>query len=240
MKFIDEESKKASIKLSDERGSFSNFKVSTWKEEGYKRIRNATTTTIAPTGTISIIANASSGIEPLFAVSFIRNILDNTEFVEVNPLFEDMARAMGFYNMDLMKNIAKRGTIQDIEEIPEEVRHVFVTAHDIKPEWHIRMQAAFQKHTDNAVSKTVNFPSHATTKDIEDVYLLAYHLGCKGVTVYRDQSRSSQVLNIEAVKKTEIKTDDNSEKCPECGGILVFEEGCSKCPSCGFSVCSAA
>ncbi|MBD3388692.1 MAG: vitamin B12-dependent ribonucleotide reductase [Candidatus Altiarchaeales archaeon] len=235
MKFIDEESKKASVALAEKRGSFPNFKKSTWKERGYKMLRNATTTTIAPTGTISIIANSSGGIEPLFAISFIRNILDNTEMIEVNPIFERVARERGFYNDDLMRKIAKRGTIQDIDEIPDDVRRVFVTAHDITPEWHARMQAAFQEHTDNAVSKTVNFPNHATTSDVEEVYMLAYRLGCKGVTIYRDGSRSNQVLNIESVKKSPGGVES---ACPECGGKLSFEEGCSKCHGCGYSVCS--
>ena len=243
MKFINEESKKASTTLAEERGSFPNFKTSFWKERGYKKLRNATTTTIAPTGTISIIANCSSGIEPLFAVSFIRNILDNTEMVEVNPLFEKFTRERGFYSTELMKTIAKRGTINGIDGIPEDIKRIFVTAHDITPEWHIRMQAAFQKHTDNAVSKTVNFPSHTSTKDVENVFLLAYKLGCKGVTIYRDKSRSSQVLNIESIKPTKQTSTESpstaENKCPECGNSISFEEGCSKCHSCGYSVCSA-
>lgn len=237
MKFIDEESKAASVELAGKRGSFPNFKKSFWPKRGYDKIRNATTTTIAPTGSISIIANASGGVEPLFAISFIRNILDNTEMIEVNPIFERIAREHGFYSEDLMRAIAKRGSIQDIEEIPKEVRKAFVTAHDITPEWHVRMQAAFQENTDNAVSKTVNFPNHATTDDVEEVYMLAYKLGCKGVTIYRDGSRSNQVLNIEAVKKAAAAPTEE-QKCPECSGVLSFEEGCSTCHSCGYSVCS--
>ena len=245
MAFINTESKKASAELAERRGTFPNFKVSFWKDRGWPKLRNATTTTIAPTGTISIIANASSGIEPLFAVSYIRNILDNTEMVEVNPLFEKIAKERGFYSAELMKSIAKRGTIQGIEGVPDDVKRIFVTAHDITPEWHVKMQAAFQKYTDNAVSKTVNFPSHATTKDVEQVFLLAYKLGCKGVTIYRDKSRGSQVLNIESIKptpRTETTTENANtleSRCPECGGAMSFEEGCSKCPSCGYSVCSA-
>ncbi|MFH1055040.1 MAG: vitamin B12-dependent ribonucleotide reductase [Candidatus Altiarchaeota archaeon] len=231
--FIDYESKKASAELGGKRGSFHNFKKSIWPDKGFKVLRNATTTTIAPTGTISIIANCSGGIEPLFAISFIRNILDNTEMIEVNPLFERIAKERGFYNEDLMRKIAKRGSIQDMVEIPEDVRRIFVTAHDITPEWHVRMQATFQEHVDNAVSKTVNFPGHATTEEVGKVYLLAYHLGCKGVTIYRDGSRSNQVLNIESVKKVLAP----EQKCPECGGPLTSEEGCSICHNCSFSVC---
>jgi ribonucleoside-diphosphate reductase alpha chain len=233
MRFINDESKTASIGLGEIRGSFPSFKKSRYFGK-HKFMRNATTTTIAPTGTISIITNASGGIEPLFAISFIRNILDNTEMIEVNPIFERVSKERGFYSEELMRKIAKRGTIQDIDQIPKDIKMVFVTAHEITPEWHVKMQAAFQEHTDNAVSKTVNFPNEATTTDVDKVYMLSYKLGCKGVTIYRDGSRSNQVLNIESVKKQE----DNSEKCPECGGFLVLEEGCCTCHSCGYSACS--
>ncbi len=200
MRFIDTESKAASEELGKKRGSFPNFRKSIWAKK-YKAMRNATTTTIAPTGTISIIAGCSSGVEPLFAISYIRNVMDRTELLEVNPLFERIAKEKGFYTEDMMRLVAKRGSVQDIKEIPADIRKIFVTAHDITPEDHLRIQAAFQKHTDNAVSKTVNFPNEATTEDVEAVYLLAYKLGCKGVTIYRDRSREEQVLNIEAVKK---------------------------------------
>jgi ribonucleoside-diphosphate reductase alpha chain len=241
MKLINDESKAASVELAKQRGSFPNFRKSAWGGKGFKALRNATTTTIAPTGTISILANSSGGVEPLFAISFIRNILDNTEMIEVNPIFDRVARERGFSSTDLMRKIARRGTIHDIEEIPEDVRKVFVTAHDISPDWHLRMQAAFQEHTDNAVSKTVNFPNDATTDDVEKAYLLAYHLGCKGVTIYRDGSRSNQVLNIQAVKKAGPDAPiPAEEKCPECGGKLTLEEGCSTCHSCGYSACSVA
>ncbi len=158
-------------------------------------MRNATVTTIAPTGTISIIANSSSGIEPLFAVSYIRTVLDKNRLVEVNPAFERIARERGFYSAELMERIAEAGTVRGMAEVPEDVQRVFVTAHDITPEVHIRMQAAFQKHTDNAVSKTVNFPSEATEEDVDKVFRMAYELDCKGVTIYRDGSRENQVLS---------------------------------------------
>jgi ribonucleoside-diphosphate reductase alpha chain len=257
MKFTLDEGRKMSCELAKEKGVFPSFKDSVYAKTGLK-LRNATITTIAPTGTISIIANASSGIEPLFAVSYIRNIMDNTELVEVNPLFEEVARTEGFHSDELMRQIAKRGSIQGIDVIPENIRRIFVTSHDIAPDWHLRMQAVFQKYTDNAVSKTVNFPSDATPKDIEHVFMLAYKLGCKGVTVYRDKSREQQVLNIESVNKTaaekpaeqkppekpaaesklskpEIK---KSGTCPECGAKLEFVEGCATCHGCGYSVCS--
>ncbi len=210
MKFINDEGHAASRELATERGPFPNFKGSVYDKPGAAPMRNATVTTIAPTGTISIIANASSGVEPLFAVSFVRQVLDNNVLVDVNPRFEKVAREQGFYSEDLMKRIAEHGTIHDLEEIPEDVRRVFVTAHDITPEVHIEMQAAFQRYTDNAVSKTVNFPNCATVEDVEKVFMLAYKLDCKGVTIYRDGSRDMQVLStgkkeVEAAPQPEEK-----------------------------------
>jgi ribonucleoside-diphosphate reductase alpha chain len=195
MSFIQEAAHDASSDLAEERGVFKNYGQSIFKETGVK-YRNATTTTIAPTGTLSILAGCSSGIEPLFALSFVRTVMDNDKLLEVNPYFENVAREKGFYSKELMDEVAKRGGIQDTTEIPEEVRSVFVTAHDVSPEWHIRMQAAFQKHTDNAVSKTVNLPHDATVADVQKVYNLAYELGCKGVTIYRDGSKENQVLSF--------------------------------------------
>ena len=195
MAFINTEGHEASMGLANARGAFPNFEGSLFSQREMPAIRNATVTTIAPTGTISIIANTSSGIEPIFAVSYVRKVLDNNILVEVHPLFEKMAKEMGFYSADLMERIAEHGTIRDISEIPADVRNFFVTAHDITPEDHIRMQAAFQKNTDNAVSKTVNFSNKATIEDVRNVYELAYKLGCKGVTIYRDGSRDRQVLS---------------------------------------------
>jgi ribonucleoside-diphosphate reductase alpha chain len=194
MGFINAEAKAASRKLADERGSFPNFMGSTYDTPEGGPIRNATVTTIAPTGTLSIIASCSSGVEPLFAVSYVRTVMDNDRLIEVNPIFEDIAVKRGFYSRDLMERIANHGTVADMEEVPEDVRRVFVTAHDIAPVWHVRMQAAFQKHTDNAVSKTVNFASSATPDDVREVYDLANELGTKGVTIYRDGSKANQVL----------------------------------------------
>lgn len=195
MRYINDEGHVASRELAKTRGPFPNFKGSVYDRPGQGPIRNATVTTIAPTGTISIIAGASSGVEPLFAVSFVRQVLDKNILVEVNPLFEELAKEQKFYSEVLMQRIAEHGTVADIPEVPEDVRRVFVTAHDITPEVHIEMQAAFQKHTDNAVSKTVNFPNTATIDDVEKVYRLAYQTGCKGVTIYRDGSRDEQVLS---------------------------------------------
>ena len=195
MKYINDEGHLASQELGKTRGSFPNFKGSIFDKKGAPPMRNATVTTIAPTGTISIISNASSGVEPLFAVSYIRTVMDKNMLVEVNPIFEQIAKERGFYSKELMQKIAEHGTLHDIAEVPPDVRNVFVTAHDINPEDHIQMQAAFQLYTDNAVSKTVNFPNSATMDDVEKVYMLAYETGCKGVTIYRDGSRDEQVLS---------------------------------------------
>lgn len=195
MAFISRRSKEKSAELALTKGKFPLYEDSTYAGQGIE-LRNATTTTIAPTGTISIIAGVSSGIEPLFAISFIRNVMDKDHLPEAHPIFEEVARQRGFYSEELMKEIALKGTLKDIEGVPEDVKKIFVTAHDISPEWHIRMQAAFQKFTDNAVSKTVNFFHSASREDVRKAYLLAYRLGCKGVTIYRDGSREEQVLNI--------------------------------------------
>jgi ribonucleoside-diphosphate reductase alpha chain len=196
MAFIQEESKKASAVLADQRGNFSAYSGSKYDGNGVGRMRNATTTTIAPTGTISIISGCSSGIEPLFAVSFVRRVLEGTELVEVHPYFEELAKCRGFYSPELMKRIAQTGSIRDFQEIPQDLRRLFVTAHEVSPYWHIRLQGAFQKYTDNAVSKTVNFPRQATVDDVREVYLKAFELGLKGVTIYRDGSREEQVLSF--------------------------------------------
>jgi len=194
MSFIEATGRAASRELAKTRGPFPLFAESTLKDG--EPIRNATVTTIAPTGTLSIIAGCSSGVEPVFAFVYIRNVMDGTQMVEVNPLLMEKLRALGLDSEDLLKRVAAEGTIQHCLEIPEDVRRVFVCAHDIAPEDHTRMQAAFQRHTDNAVSKTVNFPGSATREDVRSVYLLAYQEGLKGVTIYRDGSRTGQVLNI--------------------------------------------
>ena len=230
MEFIDYHAEMASAEIARERGSFPNFDKSIYKN-GYRKhaeslsegrfgrpdidwntlyavvaadgMRGATRTTIAPTGTISLIASASSGIEPPFGICHIRKALDDDELIMVHPLFEEIARKEGFYSDELIREIHEEGSVQKMEQVPEDIRKLFVTAHDISPEWHIRMQAAFQNHTDNAVSKTVNFEHNATTDDVESVYMLAYKLGCKGVTIYRDGSREEQILNIGKTQKAQ-------------------------------------
>jgi ribonucleoside-diphosphate reductase alpha chain len=195
MRFVTEEARQCSQALGLEKGAFPNFELSYWRK--YKAMRNATVTTIAPTGTISIIAGCSSGIEPLFAVAFVRNVMGG--MLEINKLFGAIAKERGFYSMDLITEIAKRGSIIDIDGIPADIKRTFVTALDISPDWHVRMQAAFQKYTDNAVSKTVNLTADATQEDVRRVFLLAYELGCKGITVYRYGSKE-QILSLDIPK----------------------------------------
>lgn len=211
MSFVLNEALEESKKLAQEKGIFPAFEESTYnRKEGGTRLRNATLTTIAPTGTISIIAGpCSSGIEPLFAISYYRNVMDNDKLVEVDPLFEEVAHERGFYSRELMEKIAETGSVENIEGVPEDIKKIFVTAHDISPEWHVRMQAAFQKYVHNATSKTINFPHDATIDEVRKAYLLAYELGCKGITVYRDKSREEQVLNIASHEQKE------SPKLPE-------------------------
>lgn len=223
MGFIQDNAQKASQELAEQKGVFPYYEDSVFAKKGIK-LRNATTTTIAPTGTLSLIAGVSSGIEPIFAISYIRNVMDNNELVEVNPVFKNAAVKGNFYSDELMKQIAKSGTVKHMEEIPKEVRDVFVTAHDVRPEWHVKMQAAFQRHTDNAVSKTVNLSHDATTDDVREVFTLAYRAQCKGVTIYRDGSRDLQVLNIGKVQGKEASDDQtlpagDNVYCDSCNDI---------------------
>jgi ribonucleoside-diphosphate reductase alpha chain len=261
MEFIDYVSKSESINLAKERGKFANFEDSVYNSENYfykkyahglsgqvsddmwkmlddkmKKygLRNATTTCIAPTGTISMIAGASGGIEPLFGLVFIRNIMDGTKLIEINPFFEKYLKSNGLYSNELMYKVAESGSIQGLDEIPQDAKDVFLTAHDISPYWHVKIQAAFQAHTDNAVSKTVNFKEDATVEDIKQTYVLAYKNRLKGVTVYRNNSRSFQPMNI----KKEKTVQKPKKVCPECGAELSMTEGCVTCPKCGYSGCS--
>ena len=221
MKFITEEGRKASVNLAEERGSFPEFDNSIWKQRGYKCMRNATITTIAPTSNLSIIAGCSHSIEPLFSIVYVRHVQDSlgTDLIEVNQLFEKIARERGFYSEELMKKLLKYGKLSGLKEIPEDVRRIFVTAHEISPEWHVKMQAAFQKYTDNAVSKTVNLPNKATVEDVKKIFMLAYDLGCKGITVYRDGSRKKQVITVGGEKTEEEEAEE----------IIESTGGCATC-----------
>ena len=203
MHFINEEACKASVELAKERGVFPAFNDSIYDVPSGLKLRNASCTTIAPTGTLSIIAGCSSGIEPLFALSYTRNILDGAQLLEVTPYFEEVAKSEDFYSEELMQRLADGAKLHDMDEVPDGIKQVFVTAHEIQPEWHVKMQAAFQKSTHNAVSKTVNFPQEATREDIAKVYMMAYEGGLKGITIYRDRSREAQVLTTGKVEKVE-------------------------------------
>jgi ribonucleoside-diphosphate reductase alpha chain len=233
MSFIHDKAVSSSEDLALKRGAFPNFKKSVFA--GQDPRRNATLTTIAPTGTIGIIAGASGGIEPNFAIAYKRtNVLDNNTMHEVNPYFEKTAKEMGFYSKELIDKIAEKGCIKECKEIPEKIRKIYTTAHDISPEDHIRMQAAFQKYTDNAVSKTVNFPHNATKEDVEKAYQLSYKLGCKGVTVYRDGSRDEQVLNLGNKKAGTKAIEEYKERRPRLrpkvtkGSTFLMRTGCGK------------
>jgi ribonucleoside-diphosphate reductase alpha chain len=196
MKFIQESAREASRQLAKKRGPFPNFKNSIYNERGSPPLRNATVTTIAPTGTISIICGCSSGIEPLFAVSFVRNVLEGTKLIEINPHFERISKEKNFYSKSLIKRIAMTGSLTDIREIPQDVKRLFVTAFDIPYTQHLQIQAAFQKYCDNSVSKTINLSKDIKPKIIKEIYLKAYELKCKGVTVYRYGSKKEQVLSL--------------------------------------------
>lgn len=261
MSFISREAMNASIELATERGAFprwsqeSIYKQDRPEQAGSVRSsgprRNATVTTVAPTGTISLIANCSSGIEPVYSIAYRRLSFESERMTFVHPLFEDYARKNGFYSDDLMKRVAETGSVHGLREVPADARRVFVTTHEIAPEWHVRMQAAFQKHIDAAVSKTINFPANATIEDVKRAYLLAHELGCKGITAYRDGSREKQVLSTELEDMTEpltLASAGHAEMerpenqllakniCPECGQALRHNGGCLYC-DCGFSVC---
>ena len=284
IEYIDYISKCESIELSKERGKFKNFEGSIYDQDNYlyekykgksagiisdeqwkeldaqikeHGIRNATTTCIAPTGTISMIAGASGGIEPLFGLVFSRLIMDNTEMLEVNPIFKDYMVSHGLYSEDLMRKISVDGSVAHVDGISDEVKHIFVTAHDVTPYWHVKMQAAFQLHTDNAVSKTVNFVESATREDIEEAYILAYKSHLRGITVYRNNSRTFQPMNLKKeekkveetpvveVKEETVATEEYNPTgevktitCPECGNKIEMAEGCFICLNCGYSGCS--
>ena len=196
----------ASEELAEIRGPFPLFDQSIYRDG--RPIRNATVTTIAPTGTLSIIAGVSSGVEPVFAYAYIRNVMDGTHLIETNQILKDRLVEAGIYSDELMHKIVEQGSLAHVDGIPEDIRRVFVCAHDVSPIWHVKMQAAFQRYTDNAVSKTVNFPNSATKEEVAEVYRLAFTLGCKGTTIYRDGSRNEQVLNIGKVNDGKAATGD--------------------------------
>jgi ribonucleoside-diphosphate reductase alpha chain len=262
MSFLNYHAKHRSMVLAQARGRFPFFNESVYKEGDWLSrkfkgdsasvipdhdwadldvaiaihgLRNATTLCLAPTGTISIIAGASGGIEPLYALVFQRNVMERTELIEINPFFESALKARGLYSEALMQKISGLSSIQAVSELPNDVRHLFVTAHDISPTWHVRMQAAFQRHSDNAVSKTINFPESATPEQIEETYELAYDMGLKGITVYRDNSRMLQPMSVNGANGKPAAAD--SQHCPECHQPLQLLEGCLQCPDCHYAYC---
>jgi ribonucleoside-diphosphate reductase alpha chain len=230
MAFILREARNESERLAESRGAFSNYPVSIFPTQGV-RLRNAALTTIAPTGTISLIAGCSSGIEPMFAMCYRRRIMEVERQLVMHPLFEKAAAP--FLNDKTRRAILDTGSAQHIQEIPDEIRKVFVSAHDIEPEWHVRMQAAFQRHVDAAVSKTVNMRRTATRQDVEDIYRLAHRLGCKGITVFRDGCKGEQVLSV-----GETQAPAGAGACPECGTAMEHLSGCVSCPVCGYASCT--
>ena len=261
MEFIQRVCHEESEKLAREKGVFPNWKGSRFEKEG-RRMRNVAVTTIAPTGTISMVADCSSGIEPVFALSFIKNVVDEAGLTYTNPYFE-AALSQALINGkrgkvgEILREVVETGSVQNVEGVPGWIKEVFRVAYDIDPAWHVKMQAAFQEFTDNAVSKTINFPVNASVEDIEKAYILAWKLGCKGVTVYRDQSKAVQILTTkkveDQVKQPIIQSKlqlqplsaraattavEQSGECPECGAKLTFSEGCVICNSCGYSHCS--
>ena len=216
MELVESAGHRASQELAAKRGAFPTFAESIFRDGA--PMRNATVTTIAPTGTLSIIAGVSSGVEPVFAYAYIRNVMDNTHLIEANGILKDVLVRRGLYTEELMQQIVEQGSLAHIAGIPEDIRKVFVCAHDVSPIWHVKMQAAFQTYTDNAVSKTVNFPNSATREDVREVYELAYRLGCKGTTIYRDGSRQEQVLNIGKVNDSRAaqQPQEDSPLCDAC------------------------
>lgn len=267
-KYIQDESWEMSSELAKEKGEFPRWRESSFAKLG-KKVRNVAITTIAPTGSISMLSDASSGIEPVFALAYTKNVVEDNGLSYINKYFErELAQAL-WADGDIehkvrdriVREVANQGTVGPILGVPEEVKSVYRTAHDISPEWHIKMQAAWQKYTDNAVSKTINFPHSATIDDVSNAYMLAWKLGCKGITIYRDGSKDIQILSMgtgtansqqstsngqSQIIQSKIKTETLKERatkskhltiCPECGGKLAIEEGCAKCYGCGFSVC---
>lgn len=265
MKMVNDISHNYSESLAKEKGCFPNWEISIFgpKVQNVKR-RNSALTTIAPTGSISMLLDCSSGVEPFFALSYYKEVMSGQKLIYINNFLEEELKRLNLYTEDIIKSIEKTGSIQQISELPEETRKVFVTAMDISAHDHIKMQAAFQEHVDNSISKTINFPNSATREDVRQGYIMAWKLNLKGCTVYRDGSRQEQVLNLHKEEpKAESKAEEvipppifqaasaerthltlnkkeiiHSKKCPECSSDIQVAEGCMLCLSCGFSVCS--
>lgn len=244
MSYINSVAHKTSQEMAKKKGNFPAYELSIYTGKKIP-MRNAALTTVAPTGTISMMFDTSSGIEPCFALTYFKGqVMGNNILYYTNKHFEKELKERGLYSDELMAKIAEHGSCQGINEIPEDMQKVYVTAHDISPEWHIRMQAAFQKHVDNSISKTINFPHDATKEEVKQAYILAWQLGLKGMTVYRDGSRKIEVLSVKDPSKKEEKPaplnnqiKNNKEQCPSCKTNMRVEEGCANCPNCGNSLC---
>ncbi len=232
LKFITETARRASVELAKKRGSFANFRGSRWEQEGLDALRNATVTTVAPTGTISIIAGVSSGIEPVFALSYFRRVMEGHRLLEEHPLFVEEMKKRGLYSRELMTQVARQGSVKNIGGLPADLKQRFACALDIAPRWHVRMQAAFQKYTDNAVSKTVNLPPHASQNDVREIYLLAYKLGCKGITVYRYGSREEQTLSFGSAAHTTVEGDYQARTSSSTDLLELDAEETGACRQC--------
>ncbi|MDA2936349.1 adenosylcobalamin-dependent ribonucleoside-diphosphate reductase [Patescibacteria group bacterium AH-259-L05] len=243
MKFINDKAHKTSIQLAKGKGVFPNYNLSIFKKKGIK-LRNAALTTVAPTGSISMVVDACSGLEPCFALAYVKEVMSGQKLYYTNRHLETALRECGLYSEKLIQEIAQKGSIQSFKQIPVSLRKVFVGSLDISVTDHIKMQAAFQKHVDNSISKTINFPNDAPPSDVLDAYMLAWKLRCKSCTVYREGSRQSEVLTLASKKEHETSSpaldmlEHPTNKCPECGGKLWAQEGCLSCPQCGFGLCS--
>lgn len=223
MGFIRKVADDESRHIGEARGSFPNIEKSVIEPP----MRNATRTTIAPTGTISLLADCSSGIEPLYAITYVKRVADGETLLAINPYFLRYAEEEGFYSEELLEKVSRRHSIRDLEEVPKEVRRIFVTSHDVSPDWHVKVQSAFQDHVDNAVSKTINLRQSATVEDVGRAFMLAWKLRCKGITVYREGSKREQPLSLPDSKSKEV--------CPDCGAVLGTAEGSIVCVRCGYS-----
>ena len=243
-KFVKRQAEEASLELAKTRGVFPNWESSMYRGSSEK-YRNCTMITIAPTGTVSMIGDTTNSVEPYFALVYTRRSFYNEDHKNrstkvlhyVVSEFEQVLKKRGLYSKKLILKVAKNyGSVQGMKEVPRDIQRTFVTTHDIAPEWHVRIQAAFQKYADNAVSKTINFANSASVKDVKDAYMLAWKLGCKGITIYRDGSKDDQVLNVDSNVKSK-NNDVAKQKCPECSGDIIYESGCEICRDCGWSKC---
>ena len=225
----------ASADLARRRGPFPAWRGSRLEQQGLPPQRNATVTSIAPTGTLSILGGCSAGIEPLYAVTFVRHVLEGEDLLEVQPSVRAALEARELDADAILEEVRATGSLRDVAGIPEDLGRRFATAHDIDPAWHVKMQAAFQRHVDNAVSKTINLRRDASPESVADAYRLAYDLGCKGITVYREGSRRNQVYR--APGEPDTAESESVMACPDCGRPILADARCLLCRACGWSAC---